>query len=786
MAQPAPVRARTPRETAAAPSPLAVASALWLVLALVLVPAPASARQSGDQRALLTLSVNEGDHGEALVVIRGTDVLIEVATLERAGVKNIAGRRETLDGKPFVSLASLGPTIRFHLDESALSLSITADASHLGAVALDLRTARPALQYSRATSAFLNYGANWSRVGGGDGSLETGLSVGPALAQATMSWTETRGFIRGLTNVVVDDREAMRRWTVGDSVVSAKILGSGLLLGGLHLSREYSLDPYFIQFPTLAVSGTTLTPSTVEVYVNDRLVSREQVAPGSFTLANVPMQSGSSNTRVVVRDAFGREQQMSAPFYLTTTALARGLQDYDYSVGFPRVGGASSSWNYGPLSVLARHRYGFTDRLTVGFVAEGDSTTQAAGPTVNLRLRTGEVELAASGSRSAGASGAAVAAGYSYIGRPVTVGLRVRSMTSDYTTLTVGRPEDRAKLEASASLGAQLGRRVSLTLQQAFASVYSGESRRQTSVVTTIALTRGLNLFMNAERVRDAHHSGTDVSFGLSIPLATRTSGSMWAHGGTNGAGATAEIQRSLPLGTGYGYRARAATGDTSQAEAMFEAQGSYGHVEAGQEMLNGVQSAGVAVAGGLVAIGGGIHPTRPVVDSFALVRVPEVGGVRTFLNNQEIGRTNRRGDVLVSSLLPYYANRLAIADQDVPIDRTLETVEQAIAPPYRGGSLVVFRATERRSVVGTITIGMGLQTVVPSLGELTVSVGNETISSPIGRSGEFYLENLPPGRHPAVVVFGATTCRFAVSVPGSTAAVVRLGVLRCVVPELK
>ena len=68
------------------------------------------------------------------------------------------------------------------------------------------------------------------------------------------------------------------------------------------------------------------------------------------------------------------------------------------------------------------------------------------------------------------------------------------------------------------------------------------------------------------------------------------------------------------------------------------------------------------------MAIGGGLHATRPVQESFALVRVPGMKGVRAYLSHQEVGRTNRNGDVLVPNLLPYYGNRLDIADEDVPL----------------------------------------------------------------------------------------------------------------------
>jgi outer membrane usher protein len=409
-----------------------------------------------------------------------------------------------------------------------------------------------------------------------------------------------------------------------------------------------------------------------------------------------------------------------------------------------------------------------------------------AGPTINYRLAAGELELAASGSSSTSGAGAAVAAGYAYLGRPVTLSARLRSMTADYSTLSVHRPDDRVRLEASGMIATQVGRWATVSLQQSTSETHAGTSRSQTTATATIALGARLNLFVNAAHSRDGSRRTTDLYAGVSIPIAARTSASVWAHGGDGQAGASADLQRALPVGTGYGYRARAALGGTSQAEMMLEAQSRYGRYEAGTEVLDGQQSAHVSVNGGLVAIGGRVMPTRAVVDSFALVRVPDVGGVRTYLNNQEVGRTNGRGDLLMSNLLPYYANRVSIADQDVPIERELDTVDQAIAPPFRGGSLVTFRANERRTITGTALLAIGSQSVVPALGELSVSIGNESLSSPIGHNGEFYLEGVQAGRHPAVVVSGATTCRFELTVPASNATVLKLGIVRCVVPEVK
>jgi outer membrane usher protein len=348
----------------------------------------------------------------------------------------------------------------------------------------------------------------------------------------------------------------------------------------------------------------------------------------------------------------------------------------------------------------------------------------------------------------------------------------------------VRQPEDRMKFEAAGMVGVMLAARVSLSLQEVVSETHAGTSVSDTSLIGSVRVTRKINVFLNASRATRAGAVHTSVYAGAGVALGAATSASVWGQSGSIGSGASAEVQRSLPVGNGIGYRARAALGGTSQAEGMIEAQGPYGRYEAGQEVIDGRSNTRASAAGGLVFIGGGVHTTRPVNESYALVRVPDVAGVRAYLNNQETGRTNRRGDTLISNLLPYYANRIGISDQDVPLDRDIETVEQAVAPPYHGGALVVFQANRRQCVTGTVVVRIDSQSVIPALGELTVFVGGQSISSPIGTSGEFYLENIPAGRHDGIVVFKGGRCRVTLDVPTSTAAVIRLGVVRGGTPE--
>lgn len=101
-------------------------------------------------------------------------------------------------------------------------------------------------------------------------------------------------------------------------------------MGSVSLEKNYSLD--LVTSPTLDLSGTATTPSTVQVFVDGRLVRREAVPPGDSRLEGLPVPAGSGQTRLVVEDAFGRPRDTSAPYSLATSLLAPDLQEYHVSV----------------------------------------------------------------------------------------------------------------------------------------------------------------------------------------------------------------------------------------------------------------------------------------------------------------------------------------------------------------------------------------------------------------------------------------------------------------------
>jgi len=230
---------------------------LFTLILIVLARLPAVAQ---GQSAVLDLTVNGVSQGQILVVLSAHEVWAEVTGLERAGLVSFGGERETRHDRAFVRLASLSPQVRFEVDEMALALRLIVAPALLGRTVRDIAFDRPKdIEYHRVPSGFLNYGASASTTGTRALSLEGGVSAAGALLTTSAFANSTGGFLRGLTALTIDDRRRLNRYVLGDTVATTGALGGSLQLAGASVSRDYSLDPYFVRYPTIGLSGAVMT-----------------------------------------------------------------------------------------------------------------------------------------------------------------------------------------------------------------------------------------------------------------------------------------------------------------------------------------------------------------------------------------------------------------------------------------------------------------------------------------------------------------------------------------------
>jgi outer membrane usher protein len=410
----------------------------------------------------------------------------------------------------------------------------------------------------------------------------------------------------------------------------------------------------------------------------------------------------------------------------------------------------------------------------------------SGGPQLVTRLgRLGEVELSAAMSGDDGAFGHAWSAAYVYVARGFTVGGAVRRASASYATAGNRTfTADPLALDAGVSLSLPLWSvaHVSGTWQR---QEYHGPRPVSDSVSVTsrVRVSRRTDAFITVSRTRVGGVDGPSVYAGLNRTVGRRgaVGASVQQADGRTTAGV--DVQRSMPVGEGYGYRVRAEAGGSDVVDGNLQYQSRRGRYELRQTQNGSAAGTSLSVSGALVGIGGRVYAARPVEQSFALVRVPGVSRVRAYVSNQEIGRTDRHGNLLVPNLLPYYGNTLRIADEDVPLALTIGTREMTLAPPFRGGAVALFPVAREQRVTGTVRLVRQAVTEVPVFGRVVVRLAGQEIESPIGRNGAFYLEKLPVGPVTAIVEYEGQSCAFELTVPVSDAPVAALGAFACEVP---
>lgn len=769
-----------------------------LVLTLALLAA-ASAAAGQPQQTFWALVINDVEQGEVIAVLDGDDTWLPLAALEGAGLRRLAGVRRTFFNSEHVRLESLAPDLTYRRDMTEVTLRLIAAPRFFDTNVVVLQRDRPdGISYASTAGIFTNYSATWDQEAGTTGFGSTGISLFGNTAIGSYYSVEADGtFVRGLSAMTVDRRAKRLRLQLGDTVARATPLGSGPIVAGLSIGRDYSLDPYYYRYPTPFLRGTATSPSEVEILVNGALVRRLEVGPGPYRFDRLPVNAGLGNVQVRVRDPFGGQQIYDMSLYQPTGVLRRGEHDFQF------VGGKERDDNdvqpvYREWQGTAFQRVGVNDWLTLGYSAEGSEEVVSGGPTLSMRLaRLGELELNAWGSQTTAAKvrGRGGYGVYSFVSPWLNLNATAQYYDAGFANLFVAPGEFDTPEYLQASAGVPVGRG-SLT--------YMWEHR--VSPAGLYGFTDPDGSF-DDEKVRSRAHTlrmNTRLPFGLQLSASATYTTVRGEHDWTGftginvvlGSGTTAslthsrlqdsesdylDINRTLPLGPGIGFRATGSNFDGGTAGGQFEANTPFNRLRFNFDSSEGGnrQNGSFTLSGGIAAGRGGIFFTRPLDSSVAVVEVEGLRNVRVLVDNTPVGRTNRHGRLLINQLLPYLANRVSYVDEDIPFDFRVPVSSQLVAPPYRGAAYIKFPTSRIQGRAGNIVLVVDGARVVPSYGSISVQVDERTVESPLNATGGFFLD-LPNGRHTATVTFKGLSCAIQIEAAAGVSLVQLLGELTC------
>jgi outer membrane usher protein len=633
-----------------------------------------------------------------------------------------------------------------------------------------------------ATGAYLNYDI-YAGENGHDHAESAMLEAGmfgrwgsgttTMLTHRTQEQTAT---VRLDTTWTFDDPDRMASMRIGDTITGTSDWGRAVRIGGIQWATNFSTRPDLVTFPLPALAGVAVAPSTLDYYVNDTLRFRQNVPEGPFAIQELPVVTGAGDLSLVVRDALGREQVITQPFYASSSILTPGLRDYSYEIGFERRNYGLSSNDYGSPVLVGTERRGLSNHLTGEVHAEVLKGQQTLGLSGSFLLGdAGTMTFSAAGSHASGkGTGNLLGMGFEHKSRFLNVGLRTQFTSSTFTELgydDVDRPPRQVTQAYTTLASSKLG---SLGL------TYTYQDFRDRADLRTIGANYGLSLGrigylgLSAMRFLDSSED-TLVFLTFTTPLGPSNSLGIQSQFQGGAAHGTVQLQHNLPAGNGVGYRLQEGLTASDPKSAELTLQNNVGTYMFGVANTQGLQQYQASVRGGLALMNGDLYPSRHLDDSFAVVHVPGFSNVRVYDDNQLVGVTNAEGNALVPRLRPYQRNPIRIEQADLPLDANIANLQMDAVPYDRSGISLTFPVSRSLNALVVIQLADGSR---PPPGA-TVMVDDRPGIYTVGYDGEAYLTDLKP-TNVLHLQWPGSTCDIRLDVPGNASPISRFGPLIC------
>jgi outer membrane usher protein len=506
------------------------------------------------------------------------------------------------------------------------------------------------------------------------------------------------------------------------------------------------------------------------------MLSRD-VQPGPFVIDNLPVVTGAGDMRIVVRDATGREQILVQPFYSSPFLLARGLDQYSFSLGRVRENYTLRNFDYGPWTSSATFRRGITNAFTMEGHAEY-LQHDAYGAGLQLVGRAGSIGIASLTAATGGNNsthGWLGGVGFEHQGGRGSVSANMSYAGSGFRRAgELDLASTRQKFRGSMQLGFNLGRAGSATLAVAQQSSQDDSRLRSISYMHSLSL-GGLGFMSLVVNRSVGVHSNTSGFLNYTQAWGGRRSVSAAAEGGA-GTGAPrddlrATVSQSTPVGTGSGWRVGATR--TGNYDAWWQQRFAAADVELQVARNFGQYGQSVQARGGLSWMDGSVHAARAVDGSFAVVDVGGVPDIPVYLENHLVTRTDARGRAILPNLLSYQANRVSIEPEDLPLNTSIAARSMIVRPAYRSGVIAHFPVERVSPAVFRLQLRDG--TMVPAGAEVKLNGGTFKVAM----DGFTYVTTLDHGVG-GVATWGGGRCVFRVDPPPMDDPQPDMGIILC------
>jgi outer membrane usher protein len=467
------------------------------------------------------------------------------------------------------------------------------------------------------------------------------------------------------------------------------------------------------------------------------------------------------------------------PFYVTSSLLQKGLSDFSLAAGSLRRDYGVKDFGYGGGVASASLRHGLSDTFTLETHAEAADSLVLGGVGGNMRLGTfGVLNAALAQSQFEGEKGHQVAVGYQYNSQRLGFNYQRLQRHGDYADLTrVDTPYMLlSQSSEQATLSVNLDRFGSVGAGYFDVRAGDGTRTRLINLSWSKPLWGNSSLYLSANR--EVTDSQWAVQAQLVIPFDFGSTLAVSMERSKQGQSTQrVNYSRAVPVGGGVGYNLGYAGGDRDayrQADVTWRLQSV--QLQAGVYGSSGEMTRWADASGSLVWMDAGVFAANRIDDAFVVVSTNGYAGVPVRYENQDIGRTDRNGHLLVPYSSGYYRGKYEIDPMGLPPDVLAPEVEQRVAVRRGSGYLLEFPL--RQVLAASIELVDGNQQPL-KLGS-KVSHQESGSQAVVGWDGLVYLENLSPHNRLQVTVQGGGPCQVEFDLPESAGSIPLIGPLVC------
>jgi outer membrane usher protein len=589
---------------------------------------------------------------------------------------------------------------------------------------------------------------------------------------------------RDLTRLLRDWPAQAVRLSLGDLSTGARPGLPAVALGGLQLSRRFSLNPSLNPQSQPGDKLALPAGAAVDVRSNGFVTRTLQLPPGVYELKDIPVFTGANEVELLIVEPGGRTSVRRFDYFFDAALLAPGLSEFEFALGQPSQA-ASGGLRYAAGQPVANlgGRWGLLPGTTLGAAAQARRSATGLVRVLQAEglwaTRWGTALLYATSNRHPGFGGRSASLQWRWQSAtqwgaaPGPWSWAVVAQTTRSSQGYAALQSDTAS-EASRDSGFRVSALVPGGLSATLSASFRNSGRATDSArVLGLSLRQTINRQWSLEGTLGGQRGGTGVSRFFTLGL--RYSAERQADGTTGRASAAYQSQESrlqlnteatgtaTVLGADAPWRLLAGTArsdsgnETSLRAAMLSSRADVSAQLTDARAGSGGKSrlAEATLASTLLVSPGGWAVTRPVSDSAALiVPLPGYENLVMYVDpmlDRSAASSDRFGAPVLTDLNAYTPREIQLDVANLPPGRSLGVDRPLLQPGYRSVTVVPLGSNANVQLSGALMTAQGQPAALVALRLTPVGLG-EAVDLFTSRRGRFTSPPLPPGRYMLVI----------------------------------